>query len=241
MKKRLLLTLALTLAASSSAQAMLLTELLNGGSITAGDKLFDNWSVLFQDKSDGSLVNTDNIDVTALNDGGMNPGPGLQFDILNNELTVTGDGIYAYIDFMFGFRVKVLEPHLAIKDNSLSGFNAFYSYTADGFNNNGNYIRETIGTAAGLDNLGVKNVEFSVLDDISTSKLFDSAEFAPQKNEIWVTKNILVWATDDTDSAGIQGFTQRFSQTVPEPGTFALTMLGLAGVLATRRRKLAVN
>lgn len=89
--------------------------------------------------------------------------------------------------------------------------------------------------------MGEKKVEFSVLDDISTSKLFDSAEFAPQKNEIWVTKNILVWATDDTDSAGIQGFTQRFSQTVPEPGTFALTMLGLAGVLATRRRKLAVN
>jgi hypothetical protein len=103
--KKTLLALALAVAAGG-AQAIPLSELLRpGGSITAGDKLFDNWSVIFQDSSTaGRVVNTTNIDVSALNDGGLNPGPGLKFDILNSEFSVTGDGLYAYLDFTFASR-----------------------------------------------------------------------------------------------------------------------------------------
>jgi hypothetical protein len=32
---------------------------------------------------------------------------------------VTGDGLYAYLDYSFGFKVTVLDPNLSIKDNSL--------------------------------------------------------------------------------------------------------------------------
>lgn len=241
---RTLSALLVTLLASvGTANATLLSMLLNGGSITAGDKLFDNWKLMNYTASDPARnFNAANIDVQPLNDGGLDPGPGLKFIVSNNELTVTGDDLYAFVDLMFGFHVTVLDPALKVKDNSLtySPGGAFLAWTVDGSYDLGSYVRETIGSAEGLDDLGVKDIEFSLLNDpvtgqFAVSKFADSAQFPP-RHDIWVTKNILVWAADSTDTAGLTGFEQRFSQ-VPEPATLALTTLGLAGMLVGRRRK----
>jgi hypothetical protein len=233
-----LCALMLLLVVPSAAQAVLLTDLINGQSITAGDKLFDQWAPIFQNTSDGHTVDTDNIEVTALNDGGLDPGPGLRFDVLNNELAVTGDN--AHIDFPFGFHVSVLDPKYKIKDASLGSMNAFIGYTvdgvSDGVSDDGGYLVESLGTGAGRNDLGIVSNEFSLLDDVLTSKLSDSVAFAPQ-SEIWVTKSIRVRAIDATHQAGLQGFTERFSQiaAVPEPSIWLLVTVGLVGIGLVRR------
>ena len=234
--RKLLLILALTLAAAG-VHAVPLSTLLSGGSITAGDKLFDQWTLGGYYASDGRTFNASNIDVTALNDGGLNPGPGLTFSVSSSELSITGDDVYAYIDLSFGFRVSVLDPSLKITDASMNNLVAFLASNNldDGSNDDGSYIRESVGTVAGLDNLGVNEVEFSILDSATTLVLSDSSNFLPQSS-VFVTKNILVWATEATDSAGILRFEQRFSQ-IPEPATLALAGLALAGLAAVRRRK----
>lgn len=245
MKKRILTATLLALMAAGSAQATLLSELFNGGSITAGDKRFDNWTQLIYDSSDPTRsFMAANIDVTALDDGGLNPGPGLKFTVSNGELTVTGDGSYAYIDLMFGFRATVLDPTLKITGNSLaySPGGGTNSWTSDVSYDLGSYIHEAVGTAAGLDDLGLSSVEFSELRDpddataTGTIKISDSVSFAPQSS-VWVTKNILVWAVDAGDGASLTSFEQRFAQTaVPEPASLALTALALGGLAFTRRQ-----
>jgi hypothetical protein len=230
---------ALVLAMSGGAQAVPLSSLFGGGTITAGDKLFDQWVLVDYLASDPARsFDAANIEVTALNDGGLEPGPGLSFSVSNGELSVGGDGIFAFVDLMFGFRASVLDPGLRIKDNSLLITQAVIVSLQDGANDNGMFILESIGTALGQDDLGTKEVEFSVLDGVLTSALSDSATFPPQA-EIWVTKNILVWATDTSDQANLFAFEQRFSQTVPEPGTSLLLIavaLGAVGARCFRRR-----
>jgi hypothetical protein len=223
--------LLLTFCAVNTAQAVLLSDLLNGGSLTAADKVFDQWAVTFQDASDASVPDYTNINVNPLNDGGLHPGPGISFDF-GNQMSVTGDDIYAYSDLTLDFHVSSLGG--LIEDNSLSFLNnlPILDYIADGINDLGVAVEEWVyADAANTILLGPKDIESSVLDDTTTLINPDWAQFTPQQ-EIFVKKNFLTWSTDPTDTATLKGVEQRFSQVqvqMPEPVMLLLLSAGLVG------------
>lgn len=237
--KKLSGALALSLLLTGGAQAAptTLADLLQGGSLTVGDKTFDNWSFVPTGSSDGRNIDPSKIVVSTLADDGS--GYGLDFNVLDGLLTVTGDDIYAYVDLALGFHVSVTDPGQRIVGASL-GYNpagAFYSYQVDGSTDVGSFGCEYFAAYDPTHTCDL-SIQFSVLNDVGTSRIADSAAFAAV-SDLWVTKNFLVWAVDATDSAGIWGFYQRFQQTaVPEPGTLALLSLGLLVLGLGRRRSI---
>ena len=227
----------LALSGVGSAQAALVSALLAGGSITAADKLFDQWSVAFADASDpGFSFNYDNIVVTALADGGMAPGPGLRFDVFNDELTVTGDDSFAYKQLDLRYRVSTLDPTKRINGNSLALASYEWAYTDDASNDLGIDIRTTLGTAAGQDDVSDLLVGANVLDDFETEALSATGAF-PRYSQLYVSTFITVWSVDATDTVSLRQLDQRFSQAaVPAPGSLALLLAGLAAARIAGRR-----
>ncbi len=180
--------------------------------------------------------------MTALNDGGLDPGPGLHFELLGPEWRVFGDGFWNYLDFSFGFRASVINyksSGLRIKDNSLTLLDAFvHNDNFDPLVDFASvYINETVYSDPNRSNeIGFKDVEMSDVGGVFTDDPFDETAFSPA-SEIWITKNILLEATDLVNFAELRSFEQRFSQVrtdIPEPSSLILFSLGVFGLLTRK-------
>jgi hypothetical protein len=220
---KLLNTLLFSLILSNAAHATSLQALFTGGSITAGNHLFDQWTLINMTSTD-ALYDPDYnlIDVQGLV---SDTNPGLRFTT-QDELSVADEN---FIDLYFSFRVSAFNGNGQFKDNELRITDYGLSRTDFALGDPLIAIVEAVKDALG-NTLSLENAEASLL----ASNLIDSAQFTPQAS-LYVTKNILVAGLAQGDTASLRGFEQHFS--IPEPASVLMLGVGLLGFAKTRRKQ----
>jgi PEP-CTERM motif len=207
--------------------AVSLSTLFDNGSITADDKLLNNFRLVDLQTVNGGFANTSQIDVTPLIDDPLNPGIRYtaDFGALGTPSGHTGP---SSVHFVFSFDVSTTNQLPLIKDNSL----LIVQWSFDSGPLASIQVSEQVFDAAGAP-LGTKLATVTP----QTQNLSDSLQFTP-RNLIHVTTSIDIAGPNDNDMARLLVFEQRFSQ-IPEPGS--LTLLGAASAVllagsAWRRR-----
>jgi hypothetical protein len=218
MIRRLSMGLALSIGLAllpTPAQALTMQDLLNGQTITVGDKLFSNFGG-YQSNGNGTglSVPASDITVTAISSP-LNPG--LQYQ--SADWTVSGVGSQ---DTTFHYSVTVLNPSLLIHDVSMS-----LQQGAVGAGNGSNItITESVATGPPPGGTPLTNPAL-IVDQMnaSGSKFFDQ-QLITNVSSAYVSKDIGLKNTG-TDTTVFSVLQQNFSQVaVPEPSTMAIAGLG---------------
>lgn len=213
----------LALAFAGAVGATPLSTLLAGGSLTVGDKLFDQWAPLGQSPT-GLIDTTGQVDLANIDVTGSVSGADvvLHFDA-GNALSLAGDNL---IDLFFGYRVSVL-PGSGMSIASVA-FNFMQgSFGQDGFHAATEDILDAAGNTLGRIDLEASNQLFTTSG---------SAAFSPV-SELFVQKNILLYGFGSGDSTSLNAFTQTFrQQQVPVPATSWLVLAGGLAWFTARRR-----
>ena len=202
---------------ATDAQAVALSALFQGATITADDKLFNNFTLINSTPVNGGFADPAQIDVTALVDDLLNPGIKFtaQFGALGTPSGHTGP---SSIQFTFSFDVSTTNQLPLIKDNSLR----ISQWSFDSGPTASIQVSEQVFDAANV-LLGTKLATVSP----QTQNLVDSLEFSPRPF-VHVIKQINIVGPGNNDMARLLMFEQRFSQ-VPEP--HSLTLLAVASLI----------
>jgi hypothetical protein len=209
-------------------ESFLLSSLLDGGSITVGDKLFDQFTYL----STGDMPDADNVNVAPIQDSDGNFGLRFQggfLDVFDGDPNDPSDAGNPS-DALIGYRVTVLDPAFLISDVRLAG---------------NPVVIGPPGATSGL--IGVS--ETFLPDDLlilaifdiepgNSNQLVDSALLTTPLRTLHVQKDIIAFADAQGSAATLSFVDQTFSQVVvPEPSTISLLVLGLGATVWAMRRK----
>jgi hypothetical protein len=210
-------------------QATLMTELFQGATITAHDKLFSNFTLVDIQSVNGGFANLGLVDVQPLVDDPLNPGIKFTAPIDGMGTPFGHDGLSS-VTVIFEFAVETTTGLPLIKDNSL----LVNGWVFDAHPNAFIQITELVLDASG-NSLGDKRVIARNGDtpDSGNPNHFDALDFSPQA-KLHVRKTIDIVGPEFNDGARLTMFVQRFSQ-VPEPSSLAVAGALCLWLVACRR------
>ncbi len=201
---------------NANAASVTLDTLLNGGSITSGDKTLTDFTYT----NIGDIPDASSVVVTPISDASGNYG----FRFNGPFVDLGGDGVSS--DGFLEFTVNVTDPNMEIIGVQLIGNPSVIG--GEGVAQ----ITETFLPA-------VTDVQLDIFD-INPGGGFlgvDSVEFSQGYTSLVVQKDILLSAGDGA-AATLSFFDQIFvQQPVPEPASAGIFAFGLLGLLAKRRRR----
>ena len=207
---------------ATTAKAVVLQDLLDGATLTVGDKIFSDWS----------YVTICGPDATAITVNGLTHNDLLHGIGIFGEFSAVRDVCSAAISY----KVTALSPQWIERIG--------LSYTLSASGNGGTIeIGETVwkdGFGLGVP-VGQASVSFSDMSDPPPEPILqgDDLTWAPSYLEaVYVTKTISLAAADAGSAVGADAIYQNFYQ-VPEPAHTALALLAvsaLGGIVIRRRR-----
>lgn len=234
----LLLLIAASPAAASTItldDPVVLGTLLSGGSITAGDKLFDQFSY----SSTGDMPGAYGVNVIPIMDDAGNFG--LRFQ--GGFVDLYGDGPS---DALISYRVTATDPMYLISDVHLYGNPAVFGREHHKKDCKKDYKKSKCDRCGESGVAGV--VETFLTDDPFTKLVIFDLDPGPKQLVDWslltsplrtlhVQKDILAFATSKGSVATQSFVDQTFSQVaVPEPSWISMLLVGLAAAWQLRRR-----
>lgn len=208
--------------ASVNVRAVSLAGLVdqNGSFIDSG-LIFSGWTVNQIASDNAFLVDSANVQVSGVT---TSSGARLSFSVLNNGMSVVGDGGYGYLDYSVSFWVTVLNPSHTI----FAMTSDLITFTSSDVIYSGVAIQTTA-----IDYLGSSVVATAVginyLNTVVSSSLNDYVLFSPQP-DLFVTENIFLWASSLGQNVILDSFDNQFSidqKPVPVAEPFVLLFLGL--------------
>lgn len=215
----------------ATSQAVPLSDLFQGATITADDKIFRDWTLIDLQTTNGGVADITQIDVTSLVDDPLNPGVKFSAPVgaLGTPFGHTGS---SSVDLVFSFNTQTDDGLPLIKDNSLLINGWVFDAGPDAFIRIAEEVYDVAGNRLGDKLAIVRNGDLP-----GNPNHFDSAVFAPQAF-VHVVKIVHIEGPGDNDGAFLTMFEQRFSQ-VPEPSSLVLAsavlVCGLASGIWRRR------